>query len=59
MAMAKKEPFFKQVTCTKIRGGKHSLLNANIFLCRFTGAGNTADNAIKDLQKQINRFNNG
>lgn len=49
-------PFYYDVTCTKFQGGKHALWHAKKpGHERLTGAGNTADNAIKDLQTQINR----
>jgi hypothetical protein len=46
-------PFYWHVTCQKVRGGKKPLWQAVKACIGFTGAGNTADNAIKDLQRQI------
>jgi hypothetical protein len=55
----KREPFYTGVVVTKIKGGKNSLWQArkadSFFNRHITGAGNTADNAIKDLQDQIRR----
>lgn len=59
--------FYRQVYVEKIRGGKKPLwrarFKAGVFSWlaevggrNYVGAGNTADNAIKDLQKQ---FRNG
>ena len=58
------QPFYRQVICTKALGGKHPLWHAHLRtelveyavdrlapLC--TGAGNTADNAIRDLAVQL------
>lgn len=54
----KREPFFRKVVCVKAKGGKrplwHARLNAdNDFVGSPCGAGNTADNAIKDLAKEL------
>lgn len=49
-----KTPFYYDVNCSKVRGGKRELWNATKPGIDWTGAGNTANNAIKDLQKQIN-----
>lgn len=51
-------PFYHDVVCRKLRGGKKALWQASKPGCKYTGAGNTADNAIKDLQKQIKRASN-
>lgn len=53
--MSKAVPFYYSVTCEKVKGGKRPLWHARKEGVKYTGAGNTADNAIKDLQAQINR----
>jgi len=62
-----KEPFYRKVIVTKCNGGKRTLWHARISelaKCEkeyagshACGAGNTADNAIKDLAEQIRRWN--
>lgn len=47
------KPFYVGVNVQKVRGGKRPLWLARKDRCFYHGAGNTADNAIKDLQKQI------
>lgn len=54
--MAKAQPFYHDVDCRKILGGKRTLWQARKPGFSLTGAGNSADNAIKDLQTQINRI---
>ena len=54
-------PFYRNVTCTKVMGGKKPLWNAQTMLAvgprrDIIGAGNTADNAIRDLQRQLGRL---
>ena len=51
--MSKSNPFYHTVSCTKVSGGKRSLWQARKPGVELIGAGNTADNAIKDLQKMI------
>jgi hypothetical protein len=59
---AVKDPFYRMVTCSKVVGGTNTLWHARLTEptaeagWMFTGAGNTADNAIKDLQAQIRRL---
>ncbi len=57
-------PFYRLVVCHKIAGGKSALWHATLNhegICKYLiipplhGAGNTADNAIKDLKNQINK----
>jgi hypothetical protein len=56
--MAKANPFYSNVVCTKFCGGKRALWHAHykvlpsLSLNGVCGAGNTADNAIEDLAKQ-------
>lgn len=51
--MNKADPFYVGVVCEKIRGGKNTLWHAHKAGFDCCGAGNTADNAIKDLAEQI------
>lgn len=53
--MNKKAPFYLGVTCRKVIGGKNPLWHAYMkdTVSIYVGAGNTADNAIRDLQKQL------
>lgn len=51
--MAKSVPFYLTVYCRKARGGKRPLWHARKEGSPFIGAGNTADNATKDLQAII------
>jgi hypothetical protein len=61
-----KEHFYRQVYVTKVLGGKRSLWQARMnespidptygLPSNVCGAGNTADNAIKDLAEQMRRF---
>ena len=44
------------VSCQKLHGGKRPLWNAKAPNVPATGAGNTADNAIRDLQRQARRM---
>ncbi len=54
-----KAPFYHSVTCIKTRGGLKPAWQARtsnhigLGLC---GKGNSADNAIKDLQRQISKI---
>lgn len=54
---SKPVPFYYSVVVTKCHGGKRALWHARKDsypgVC---GAGNTADNAIRDLAKQINSW---
>lgn len=58
--METKVPFYRNVICTKARGGKNALWCATkSTLLRddgglVMGVGNTADNAIRDLQRAAN-----
>ena len=54
----KKQPFYRNVVCVKAQGGKRSLWHAyervgNMIDSGIIGAGNTADNAIRDLAVQL------
>lgn len=66
--MAKQVPFYRTCTCNKVVGGKRPLWHARFTSEAFlgmtrngfsggepVGAGNTADNAIKDLAEQVRR----
>jgi hypothetical protein len=59
---AMKDPFYRKVTCEKVLGGTHALWQAKLKLTgetwgttaqTLTGAGGTAELAIKDLQAQL------
>ena len=54
-----KVPFYRTVNITKVVGGKRPLFQARKPGVKWTGAGNTADNAIQDLQAQIRRSGKG
>lgn len=52
------DPFYRRCFCVKGNGGKKPFWNAKMkdnipVFSSLQGAGNTADNAIKDLQKQV------
>jgi len=46
-------PSATKLLCQKFRGGKNALWHARHPMYRICGAGNTADNAIRDWQKQF------
>jgi 3-hydroxyisobutyrate dehydrogenase-like beta-hydroxyacid dehydrogenase len=48
-------PFYRTVNLYKVRGGKKPLWQAHKPGCLWIGVGNSADNAIADLQKQIRK----
>ena len=52
-------PFYRKVTCNKVIGGKRRPLwqARHENYQNVCGAGNTADNAIKDLAEQVRRYN--
>ena len=68
--MSDKIPFYHTCTANKVVGGKRTLWQARLTseaflgMCRNglsgsepVGAGNTADNAIRDLAEQVRRRN--
>jgi len=54
-----KTPPSHEIECKRVLGGKRALWHARhpdhngIFYCTIVGAGNTADNAILDFQRQF------
>ena len=57
MSILAATPKAHTINCNKCRGGKKPLWQAHHPDHRgIVGAGNTADNAIKDFQKQLQRF---